>query len=65
MDLLTQRQLACLEKLPDEYRVVCVSNGSPLVRRPDGQPLRVQPSGQLATTTLVQSVESYLQLERA
>ena len=65
MDLLTQRQLACLGKLPEEYRVVGARNGSPLVRRPDGQLLRVQPNGQLAATTLVQSVESYLQLERA
>ena len=65
MDLLTQRQLACLEKLPEEYRVVVASNGSPLVRRPDGQLLRVQPNGQLAATALVQSVESYLQLQRA
>lgn len=64
MDLLTKRQLACLAKLPEGYRVVGDTDGSPVVRRPDGQLLRVQPNGNLAATTLVKRVRSYLRTER-
>jgi hypothetical protein len=64
MDLLTKRQLACLAKLPENYRVVAATDGSPVVRRPDGQLLRIQPNGSLAATTLVQRVRSYLETER-
>ena len=64
MDLLTKRQLACLAKLPEGYRVVGVTDGSPVVRSPDGQLLRIQPNGKLAATTFVQRVQSYLKTER-
>jgi hypothetical protein len=65
MDLLTKRQLACLAKLPENYTVVGATDGSPVVRRPDGQLLRIQPNGNLAATTLVKRVQSYLSTERA
>jgi hypothetical protein len=64
VDLLTKRQLACLAKLPEEYRVVAATDGCPVVRRPDGQLFRIQPNGNLAATTLVQRVQSYLKTER-
>lgn len=64
MDLLTQRQLARLSRLPKDHRVVAFRNGCPIVRRPDGQVSLVQPNGQLAATTLVQRVQSYLSTER-
>jgi hypothetical protein len=64
MELLTQRQLACLAKLPENHRVLGASKGSPIVQRPDGQVLRVQPNGHLAVTTLVSGAQSYLHVER-
>lgn len=63
MDLLTQRQLACLEMLPEDYPVVGASDGSPVVQCPDGQMLLVQPNGKLAPTIRIHSVQSDLQTE--
>jgi len=60
MELLTQRQLACLAKLPEDHRVLGASKGSPVVQGPDGQLLLVQPTGQLVATTPVSRVQSYL-----
>ena len=65
MQLMTQRQLASLEKLPPDSRLVGVRDGCPLVRAADGQYVCVLPNGKLAPTSVVQSVRSYLQLERA
>jgi hypothetical protein len=62
---MTKRQLARLEKLPSECKVVGVRDGCPLVRAPDGQYVCVLPNGHLARTSIVQSVRSYLQLDRA
>jgi hypothetical protein len=64
MDLLTRRQLERLAKLPKDHAVVGVRKGSPIVERPDGQLLHVQPNGRLAATTLVQKAQSYLDMER-
>jgi len=64
MNLLTKRQLACLARLPEDYRLVAAGGSSPIVQRPDGQLLRIQPNGTLAATTLVQRVQSYLRTER-
>jgi hypothetical protein len=64
VDLLTKRQLACLAKLPENHTVVGAADGSPVVRSPDGQLFRIQPNGNLAATTLVQRVQSYLKTER-
>lgn len=64
MDVVTQRQLACPAKLPEDHRVVAASEGSPTAERPDGQLLRVQPNGQLVATNLVQRAQFYLDIER-
>jgi hypothetical protein len=61
---LTQRQIDRLAKLPAGHKVVSGRRESPLVERPDGRLLRVQPSGRLVTTTRVSGTESYLRLER-
>jgi hypothetical protein len=58
--LLTQRQIRCMEKLPDDHTLVSARNGAPIVRGPDGQLLRVQPDGRLAATISVERVQSYL-----
>ena len=64
MNLLTQRQIERLSRLPEDHRVVAFRAGSPVVRRADGQVLLVQPNGRLAAATLVQRVQSYLSTER-
>jgi hypothetical protein len=61
---LTRRQIDRLARLPAGHKVVGGRRESPLVERPDGRLLRVQPSGRLVTTTLVSGTESYLRLER-
>jgi hypothetical protein len=58
--LLTQRQIRCMEKLPEDHKLVSTGDRAPIVRRPDGQLLRVQPNGHLAATFLVERVQSYL-----
>jgi len=63
--LMTKRQLASLRNLPSEAKVVCTRDGCPLVQAPDGHYVCVMPNGQLARTSVVQSVRSYLRLERA
>ena len=63
-NLLTKRQLARLAKLPENHRVVGQRGGTPIVQRPDGQVLRVQPNGGLVATTSVQKARSYLDMER-
>ena len=55
---LTVGQIRCLEKLPEDHELVSTGHGSPLVRGPRGELLRVKPNGRLVP--LVQSVESYL-----
>jgi len=65
MQLMTERQLASLRELPSEARVIGTRDGCPLVRDADGDYLCVLPNGQLARTSIVQSVRSYLQLDRA
>lgn len=59
-DLLTQRQSRCIEDLPDGHEVVSVRDGVPFVRQPDGQTLRMQPSGRLVVAGDVVRVQSYL-----
>jgi hypothetical protein len=58
--LLTQRQLRRLQMLPDDYKVVGARDGIPIVESPTGQTLRLQPTGRLAATALIERVESYL-----
>jgi hypothetical protein len=61
---LNQRQLRRLETLPDDYKVVGARDGVPIVQSPTGQTLRLQPTGRLAATTLIEKVESYLHFQR-
>jgi hypothetical protein len=58
--LLTQRQMRRIEKLPSDYRVVSTRDGDVLLRRADGQLLRVRPDGRLAPTISVARVQDYL-----
>jgi len=60
--LFTQQQIRSMEKLPDGHRLVSTRYGTPIVRRPDGRLLRVQPNGRFATTISVERVQSYLRL---
>jgi hypothetical protein len=57
---LTQRQIRCMEKLPQGHKIVNTRRGAPIVRRGDGQLFRVQPNGRLAATIRVEGVQSYL-----
>lgn len=57
---LTQRQIRCMEKLPEGHKMVNTRHGAPTVRRSDGQLFRVQPNGRLAATIGVESVQCYL-----
>ena len=55
--LLTRRQLRRLEMLPDDYRVVGARDGIPIVESPTGQTLRLQPTGRLAATAWIETIE--------
>jgi hypothetical protein len=57
---LTQRQIRCMETLPEGHKMVNTRHGAPIVRRGDGQLFRVQPNGRLAATIRVERVQSYL-----
>jgi hypothetical protein len=57
---LSQRQIRRMEKLPDDYEVVSSSHGVAILRRPDGQLLRMQPDGRLASTISIERVQTYL-----
>jgi hypothetical protein len=61
---LTQPQIARLASLPDGHAIVGKRQGSPLLERPDGRVVRLQPNGRLVATALVSRVQSYLHLER-
>ena len=60
---LTQLQIQRLRKLPPNYRIIAAPRRYPVVRRPDGQRMLVQPSGRLAAFPLVERVQSYLRVE--
>ena len=64
MGRLTERQIERLAKLPAGHKVVGDGRESPIVERPDGRLLRIQPSGRLVATTLVSPAQPYLRLER-
>jgi hypothetical protein len=63
--LLTQQQIRCMEQLPEGHRLVSTRSGAPIVRRPDGRLLRVQPNGRFVTTISVERVQSYLKLNES
>jgi hypothetical protein len=58
--VLSQRQIRRIEKLPPDYKVVNKRNGEVVLRRGDGQLLRVQPDGRLAPNLRVERVQDYL-----
>jgi hypothetical protein len=49
---LTDQQSARIAELPAEFRVVGVDQTAPLVRRPAGRLLRIQPNGRLVAATI-------------
>jgi hypothetical protein len=49
---LTNQQSARIAELSAEYRVVGVDRSAPLVRKPAGQLLRIQPNGRLVAATI-------------
>jgi hypothetical protein len=44
---LSRQQSARVAELPEDYRVVGVERRAPLVRKPTGQIIRIQPNGRL------------------
>ena len=48
---LSQQQSARMAELPDDYRVVGVLRRAPLVRKPNGQIIRIEQNGRLAAAT--------------
>jgi hypothetical protein len=62
-NLLTKRQIRSIGRLPEGHKVVSTRHGTPIVRRPDGRLLRVQPDGRLAATISVERVQSYLHIQ--
>jgi hypothetical protein len=57
---LTQRQIRCMETLPEDHKMVTTRHGPPTVRRSDGQLFRMQRNGRLTASIRVESVQSYL-----
>jgi hypothetical protein len=49
-----------MEKLPEDYRVVNTRDGVVILRRADGQLLRMQPDGRLMPTISIERVQDYL-----
>ena len=49
---LTDQQRLRIAELPEDFRVVGVDGGAPLVRKPNGQIVRVQPNGRLVAATV-------------
>ena len=49
---LTDQQSLRIAELPAAYRVVGIDRSAPLVRKPTGQLLRIQPNGRLIAATV-------------
>ncbi len=62
---LTQQQRRRIQALPAGYTVISTRGYQILVRRPDGRPMRVRPSGRLVAADLVERVQSYLHVPAA
>jgi hypothetical protein len=58
---VTQQQRR-IQALPASYTIISAQGHKLLVRRPDGRPMRVRPSGRIVTADRVKSVQSYLQV---
>ena len=61
--VLSQRQMRRMENLPEDYRVVNTRDGVVILRRADGQLLRMQPDGRLAPNLSVERVQDYLHVQ--
>jgi hypothetical protein len=59
---LTQPQRPRTQTLPADYTVITPKGHQLRVRRPDGRPTRVRPSGRLLETDRVAGVQSYLHI---
>lgn len=59
---LTQQQRRSIQTPPAGYIVTSARGHELLVRRPDGRPMRIRPSGRLVATDRIQSVQSYLHI---
>jgi hypothetical protein len=59
---LTQQQRRRTQTPPASDIVISAKGHQLLVRRPDGRPMRVRPSGRLLATDRVESVQSYLHI---
>jgi hypothetical protein len=57
---LTQQQRRPVQTPAAGSIVVSAKGHQLLVRRPDGRPMRIRPSGRLVVTDRVESVQSYL-----
>ena len=58
--LFTARQLDRLRELPPDHKLLTARDGSPILERPDGRLLRVQPNGSLVPAIAVEGTRSYL-----
>jgi hypothetical protein len=59
---LTQQKRRRTPTAPAGYIVISANGHQLLVRRPDGRPMRIRPSGRLVATDRVESVQSYLHI---
>jgi hypothetical protein len=59
---LTQRQIHCIEQLPEDHKLLNTHHGAPTVRQPDGQLWRLQRNGHLEANIRVERARSYLHL---
>jgi hypothetical protein len=58
----TQQQRRRAQMPPAGYIVASTKGHELLVRRPDGRPMRIRPSGRLVAADRVESVQSYLHI---
>jgi len=58
----TKQQRGRIHPPPSGYIVTSAKGHQLLVRRPDGRPTRIRPSGRLVATDRVESVQSYLHI---
>ena len=49
---LTDQQRRRIAELPEDFRVVGVDSAAPLVRKPNGQIVRIQSNGRLVAATV-------------
>ena len=62
LERLSAPQKRRIAALPDDHRLVRVRGRAPIVRQPDGELLRIDPSGRVVPERPVRPVRSYLHL---